>query len=199
MKKIFIVGFFLLLQHVCMASDKSNSESEFELPQKHKITLETGAVIYGYENVQDFRNEQTTKLLAARLDILCNLMKSYNQGDMSGTNYYKTCLNMNDIFLMSNAPYNDLEKIFDETYSNHDINISHIIQVATCLEEKIPEREANERKKLRDLVSRCEVLRRGRSVDVYKGESEPVSAHPQSPQSNLGLGISQGTGSTAVH
>jgi len=167
MEKFIIVGLGLLMYHVCAATDIYRSASDEEIMlSKRKVSLETEEVICS-ENLQEFKKQHVTELLANRLEILCHLMKSY-QEKSKDLEHYKDCLDINDILLINNGTGDDLNKIFGQKYNDQDIDISHIIQVAEYLVSRISPAEI-EGGRFNDLIVMCKGYKeQGRNASIYK-------------------------------
>jgi hypothetical protein len=140
MKKIFITGFFLLVQHICAASDSDFDNEGSELSKTHKVEYikETGETVFypqEYDNYHDLTKEYIINLLFERLEILFNI-RSLGK---SGTDFYKAFLNRNEIVLMNNLDDNGISSVFGKTYDNQDIQVGHIINISNYLKSMFPD------------------------------------------------------------
>jgi hypothetical protein len=177
MKKILIIGFFLLMPHICTASDSdSENNEESELSKTHRFAGIIGkkiieeqeiekeakeeAVIRGrglfypnkYDTYQDFKQARLISLLTDRLGILCKFKRLGSNWSEPERLYHKMCLDRNEILLMNNLDEGGIGSIFGETYDRQAIQSSHIINVATYLKSRFPDDESTQ-KELDKLIS----------------------------------------------
>ena len=164
MKKSFIVGSLLLTQYICAASDLGK-ESDSELSKIHtKLNIEQSIDIYGEHTSREFKKEHVTKLLAERLTILCNFMRSYNQKAEKDYYHHKSCLERNEVVLVNNVTDNELEEIFEKTYDSQSVQIDHIKNIATCLQRRVDDPITQEN--LRAVIERCQSWKEKNNGDI---------------------------------
>jgi len=137
MDRFFIVGLLLLAQHICVASD---SEDKPDITKG--LTLPTGKIIPGYNDIREFKKDNTIMLLAERVKILCHFKNSYDSWTEEHRLYQKGCLESNEIALQHNATDEELKEIFGQT---SDMLIGHTVTVATFLKKRVSDPDKQER------------------------------------------------------
>lgn len=164
MKKIFTIGFLLLIQYACTAGEEEDQFTRLSKTHKIEVRPQTGETIFypkEYKNYQEFKEKSletkyVTELLAKRLIMLCDFRELLGESSEKGSGkylYHQNCLDRNQIALVSNAKQGALDSIkFSETYDNALTN--HIIDVASLLKRNLSTEDKSTQEKLDKLIEK---------------------------------------------